>query len=150
MAGPAAGAKIRAADFTGMVSNIQAADETGYAGTSYGPGTNVCGVTFVAPTSGRVEIKWYARAESNGANTTRISVAVRNGGVIGSGTAVLAANDGRAIEHVLGADNNDERAMVYPLTGLTPGATYNAQIEMIVSSLSADIFDRALMVTGVW
>lgn len=143
---PAAGQIIRAADFPDAKTADQATDETGFSSTSYSPGSNVCGTTFVAPTSGRVMVQWFARYESNGTNFTFVSAAVRTGGVIGSGSVVAAASDGVAIETAAGTDVNQQYPMYRFVSGLTGGSTYNAQVEMKVNTGTSDIFDRNITV----
>lgn len=143
---PTAGQIIRAVDFPESKSVDQGADEIGFASTTYAPGASACGVTFIAPTSGRVQVSWFARYESNSTNFTFISAAVRTGGVIGSGTSVAVASDGVAIETAAGTDVNQQYPMYRMVTGLSAGSTYNAQIEMKVSANTSDIFDRNITV----
>jgi hypothetical protein len=143
---PAAGQIIRAADFPTAVSATQATDETAFASTTFAPGAAPCGVTFVAPTSGQVLVEWSARFESNSTNHTLISVVVRAGGVIGSGSEASAAADGSSIEFAAGADVNVQDGTHRFVSGLTAGSTYNAQVEMRVTASTADIFDRRVTV----
>jgi hypothetical protein len=145
---PTAGQKLRAIDFTDAASNEQNADETGFSNTTYGGGANTCGVAFVAPTSGRVKVEVYAYFESNGAQQAYVSAAVRQGGVIGSGTVVEAASDTRCLTSQTAGD--DRAGVVYRyISGLTPGNTYNARAEHRVDSGggTGDIFNRTILVT---
>lgn len=144
---PAAGQIIRAADFPDAVSNEQNADETGFSNTTYGGGSNTCGVAFVAPTSGRVQVPFYAYFEANGAQEVYISVALRAGGVVGSGSVVDAATDTRALVAQSAADDRSAGAYRY-FSGLTPGDTYNVRVEHRVDSGggTGDIFNRTVMV----
>jgi hypothetical protein len=144
---PTAGQIIRAADFPDAVSNEQNADETGFSNTTYGGGSNTCGVAFVAPTSGRVMVPFYAYFESNGAQQAYVSVALREGGVVGSGTLVDAATDTRALVAATAGEDKASGSYRY-FSGLTPGATYNVRVEHRVDSGggTGDIFNRTVMV----
>ena len=144
---PAAGQIIRAADFPDAVSNEQNADELAFANTAYGGGTNTCGVAFVAPTSGRVMVPFYAFFEANGAQEAYVSVALRTGGVVGSGSVVEAASDTRSLVSQTAADDRGIGMYRY-FSGLTPGDTYNVRVEHRVDSGggTGDMFNRTVMV----
>jgi hypothetical protein len=144
---PTAGQIIRAVDFPDAVSNEQNTDETAFSNTTYSGGSNTCGAAFVAPTSGRIAAHFYAYFESNGAQQAYVSVALREGGVIGSGSVVEAASDTRCLTSQTA---NDDRAngMYRYFSGLTAGATYNVRVEHRVDSGggTGDIFNRTVMV----
>jgi hypothetical protein len=145
---PAAGDFILAVDFPDAAHAEQNADETGFSNTTYGGGSNACGVAFVAPTSGRVRVDWYAYFESNGAQQVYVSAAVRQGGVIGSGTVVEAATDTRCLTSQTAADDRAGGMYRY-ISGLTAGQTYNARVEHRVDSGggTGDMFNRTILVT---
>jgi len=101
---------------------------TAFTNTVFQGGTpDICGLTFVAPASGKGYMHWHARLSSNTANTAMVSVALRTGGTIGSGTVVHAASVDWAVE----TPNNgrEQSAMMRPVSGLTPGNTYNIRVE---------------------
>lgn len=138
-----AGTTILAQDWPPAVFVTDATDETGVTNTSFEPGTTPVGVVFTAPTSGRAEVTWYARGESNSAGIwMAVSAAVRTGGTIGSGTAEVTANDVRALFYGTDRDGKD---MSYTVENLVPGDTYNAQIEFRMTGAgNGDIFDRQI------
>jgi hypothetical protein len=150
-----AGSTVLAQDFPAPESNTQAADEAGFTDTSYTAGANVCGTTFTAPTSGRVLVLWHARFETNttGVRAT-VSVEVRTGSSIGSGTVVSAASDASALESIsdgdaagVGTNARMQAGMWRIVSGLTPGDSYNVRTMHRVSGTgSGDIFDRNVAV----
>lgn len=112
------------------VSDTQ--DTTGsYTGTAYGTtlsaGT-VAGVAFIAPASGSVFVHNTALIENSGTGRSHCSFRIGTGGTIGSGTPFLVAADANGIASQSGDAADDmtlSKAVL--VTGLTPGATYNAQ-----------------------
>lgn len=153
---PNAGQTVKALDFTAPQSDVEPTDITGFTDTgSYVPGTPVVGITFVAPTSGRVLVLMYARFESNTAGVRAlVSFAVREGSSIGSGTAVSAASNNKCLTSptdASGGGNQRTSGTVYEVvTGLTAGSTYNAQVEhQMESAGNGDIFDRQIAVLGL-
>lgn len=143
-----AGDIIDVADFGTPAGDTEATDETGFSNTSYAPGATPCGVAFVAPTSGQVLILWGARFESN-TNSVRacISISVRTGGTVGSGTVVSGTDDDNALETPQdatgGANTRTQGSRHRRVTGLTAGDTYNVQLEhKMLSAGNGDIFSR--------
>lgn len=143
---PSAGQIIRAADFTTPAYANEITDELGFTNTSYTAGSVVCGVTFVAPTSGRVKIDFWGRGEPNTANTVFLSAAVRTGGTIGSGSSVLIANDNSAVIYGASSSQDFAGSGVRYVSGLTAGSTYNAVTEHRVDGGNGDMFDRSILV----
>lgn len=88
-------------------------------------GGTTCSLTFVAPASGAVLIhnKFYGYNGAAGTNFTFCSPEVRAGGVVGSGTVVLAAADAEAVV----TSQVGSQTVTRHLTGLTPGSTYNVR-----------------------
>jgi hypothetical protein len=151
---PAMGDKVKAGDFPQAKSAHDGTDELAFTSTSYTKGGTTVGVTFVAPTTGRVLLFWHARMENNGtaANCrTIISIEVATGGTIGSGSVVSAADDDSAIETTLGAAGGEqsrmEACMYRFVSGLTAGNTYNAYTmhKTHNASGSGDIFTRGVV-----
>jgi hypothetical protein len=154
---PKAGQIIRAADFDGFAWDADSADELNFNSTSFTLGSTTVGTAFVAPTSGSVVINWGARANLN-INTAlqiRVSAEVRTGSTVGSGTVVAAANDGWAIEVGQSTNNRLGTNRARPVTGLTPGATYNVSLwhknaaSVVGGSQAGSIFDRDVFVVPV-
>lgn len=105
------------------------------------------GVAFVAPTSGKVMIIWTAgMANGSSPNIAQISPQVRAGSTINSGTIVLAADAARSTLTI----TSSRHAGVYILTGLTPGASYNAVMTHRSFSAGTSSFDgRELTVVPI-
>lgn len=129
-------------------------DEISFNNTTFAAGTTTVGIAFVAPPSGIVFVTISAIL-SQAINTfaTFVSVEVKTGGTIGSGTLVgSAANSdrgltvGRAINTSAPALLQASRRCLY--TGLTNGATYNARIMHCVDSASGtgSIFFREVII----
>jgi hypothetical protein len=87
-----------------------------------------CGVAFIAPASGSVIVHNMALLENSGTGRSHCSVRIGTGGTIGGGTPFLAAADENGIAMQSG-DATDDATLSKPIvvSGLTPGATYNAQ-----------------------
>lgn len=153
---PNAGQIVKALDFTAPQSDVEPTDITAFTDAgSYVAGSPVVGTTFVAPTSGRVLVLVYARFESNSAGVRAlVSFAVREGAVIGSGTAVSASSNNKCLTtptDASGGGNQRTAGTVFEVvTGLTPGSTYNVQVEhQMESAGNGDIFDRQVTVLGL-
>lgn len=95
--------------------------------TTTSNGATICGTTFVAPPSGRVQV-WCSvvfQTLVSGTGQMYFGPQVRQGGVVGSGTVQWAptqdpgAKIGSNIAQVLAG------SAVATVDGLTPGATYN-------------------------
>jgi hypothetical protein len=148
--------KLRASELNDVVADyeadLEATDETGFTSTTFTPGANVCGTTFVAPASGAVVVFAYSRLESNTAGVrATMSLAVRAGAVIGSGTSVSAASNNKSLQtptDASGGGNQRTAGTIFEIvSGLTPGDTYNAQTEHTMESAgNGDVFDRAIFV----
>lgn len=149
MADLLAGTTVKALDTPAAVAVEDATDELGFTDTVFVQGATKVGVTFTAPTTGRVLVMWTARFESNTTGLIYVSAAVRTGATIGSGTSVSAASQTSAVSSNTGAGGTDTRiaaAFFRVVTGLTPGNSYNAVTEHSVSSGNGDVFDRSLAV----
>lgn len=122
--------------------------------TSFVTGTPVCGVSFVAPPSGAVRVDWHARFDTSTINNrVLVSVEVATGSTLGSGTVMSAAGDGSALENhseptTAGSSTRMEAGMWRYITGLTPGAVYNAVVKVRNTvAATANVFDRSILVT---
>ncbi|GAA3121650.1 hypothetical protein [Streptomyces echinatus] len=100
--------------------------------TTYGTGSSTgsyatCGVSFIAPLSGRVLITTGARVDNTSATAgSLIAPETREGSSIGSGSIVEAALD---INGYGSYGTVFMRATAtHLLTGLTPGANYNTRL----------------------
>lgn len=108
-----------------------------------------CAVAFVAPASGKVLVHHMAELYNNTAGAyTAVGVQVATGSTFGAGTVVLAAgyDDSVFIQN----PTTGVRAGVSNLvTGLTPGADYNATLYHAVTAGTGTIVRRAVIVTPV-
>jgi hypothetical protein len=151
---PRAGQIIRAADFDGYASDYESTDETNFNSTSYTLGGTTVGTTFTAPTSGRVMVTVGARVRLNSATAVNVLVTaeVRTGGVIGSGTQVHPATDDYAVEIGQTANDRVGSDRTIPITGLTPGDTYNVSVwhrNATSAASAASIFARTVTVVPI-
>lgn len=121
--------------------------------TTFVPGATAFGVSFVAPPSGAVFITmscYFQQTQDGG--VALVSHTVRTGATIGSGTVVgVAANSNRAL--VAGGPVDAAQPIYFQgsrrtlWTGLTPGAAYNARVEMAVDlGGGCNVFYRELQV----
>lgn len=109
------------------VNDVQVAVGTTTSGTYTATltGGTTCSKTFIAPFSGKVLIHNTVESLNSGAGWTKTAIEVRTGAVIGSGTAVLTANDDDT--NGTTGTNSVRCTVTKLLTGLTPGATYNVR-----------------------
>lgn len=88
-------------------------------------GGTACGFAFVAPASGKVLIFNTCFVSPTGGTNGFATVRVRTGAVVGSGSDVVAASDTNAV--IPPAGTYIRGTSVIPVSGLTPGSSYNAQ-----------------------
>jgi len=127
-------------------------DETGFTNTTFAAGSTTVGVAFTAPPSGVVVIHLSAIVSQNiNTQATFVSIEVKTGGTIGSGTLVgSAANSdrgltvGRAVNSGAVAILQAGRPVLY--TGLTPGNSYNVRVMHCVDGGSGTVFYREVIV----
>lgn len=130
------------ATVTNVDTTSRTTTATGY--TSTLTPANICGTTFVAPVSGKVEIHFNVRS-SNGSAPNRADTApvVKSGAVVGSGTGFLAALDQNAISSI----TSDRKGATVVVPGLTAGLTYNVSLEhRAFSAGTATFADRDVTV----
>ena len=142
----------------GLNRDESSTDITGITTTTYAAGSPVVGTTFVAPKSGAVEVVISGKGQvvltAAGFRSLFFGMEVREGGTIGSGAVVKAAAEDDSLEVGTGSNSSGDRitagsSMVVPVTGLTPGNTYNVRSMHKVSvgtSLTADIYFRRIHV----
>lgn len=110
--------------------------------------TGIHGVAFIAPPSGKVQIIGRAAA----GNTTvgqyaQLDWEVRNGSTIGSGTLFRTANNNTAAVHLSSTASGQGSLNISGLlTGLTPGANYNACLTYAASANTANFNRRQIAV----
>lgn len=128
-----AGQRPTAAELTEATENDIETDTQNTNGTTtsttYTPtltGGTACGKVFVAPPSGRVVVlNNCGLFNSSAASASACTIRVRTGGVVGSGSDFVAADDNDAL--IEWTANITQVGNHYPITGLTPGSTYNVQ-----------------------
>ncbi|MFC7380897.1 hypothetical protein [Sphaerisporangium rhizosphaerae] len=142
---------VKSLDVPPTVANYDDTLITNVASTTYLPGSPEVGVTFVAPTSGRVAITVGGGMRDNSANTVRIWMAPQVFAENSSGTEVLAPSVG---PRGVGSLHETKEFMYVSrtslLSGLTPGNVYYARIVYAMSSAPAspgtDIQGREIIV----
>lgn len=151
---PFAGQTIRALDFAPPVYVETGANENDFSNTDWSPGNTVCGISFIAPTSGLGTVSWFCRFGSIHATTAtnaNVSIHVRTGAVINAGATISLPTEDTSLENpAAGTDSIDNRLAAGAfrhLTGLVAGSAYNAVIEFQVASGTATIFHRSLLWT---
>jgi hypothetical protein len=106
-------------------------------------GGTACGFAFTAPTSGKVEI--FNDSEiSNTGGFTYVTVRVRTGAVVGSGSDVLAAGD----ENAVFSTQPLRGGCSVLVTGLVAGNSYNAQQMIRVNASTGTAGKKRLRVRG--
>lgn len=104
-------------------------------------GGTACGFAFIAPPSGKVNIHHAAYFFNSGAGFTFVTIRVRTGGTVGSGSDVLAVADNRCIA----TSGVSSQGRSYQLAGLTDGNTYNVQQLYKVDSGTGTILFKHLI-----
>lgn len=134
-----AGTTVKANDTPLTVFNEQVGAYT-FTITTFGVGVTGgtyadCGVAFVAPTTGRVEIGWSGEGQNTtAASACELSPFIRTGATVGAGTTVLASVINNKLRLVSSAANGINHAgMTMIQSGLTPGTTYNVRLDHRVS-----------------
>lgn len=133
-------------DWNGCVTlgNTQTAAFNSTSAAYTSAGGALCGVAFTAPPSGAVVFNYGARVVNNGAaNSSFVAPVIKTGSVIGSGTAIIAASDGRSVDHE-GLSPSRQGAAI--LSNLTPGTAYNAYLEHKVSAGTGTFSQRSVVV----
>lgn len=118
-------------------------DSTSY--TSTLTGGTACGVAFVAPKSGKVLILNNCALFDASGGFVYCSFAVKTGATIGSGTDVVAASDDNAITSQLNFTTM-RMGISKLVTGLTEGASYNAQQQFRRQSSTGTFHSKELIV----
>ncbi|HEV2784702.1 MAG TPA: hypothetical protein VGX25_35405 [Actinophytocola sp.] len=107
-------------------------------------GGTTCGVAFVAPPSGQVIVFNTAGMANSEATYTFTGFEVRTGGVVGSGTVFLAADDTRSLR--VAEDNFIRYTVAHLVTGLTAGSTYNVRQMFRTNAGTLNVSEKHLIV----
>ena len=146
------GSTVALGTSAGTESDTQGGNITGFTGTTFLTGATACGLSFVAPPSGKVLVHWAGNIETNGTTDLGIiSIRVGTGSTLGAGSVELAPDSDWSISSAGLAANLASRAhhgRTRLIDSLTPGDTYNAitQHAMTGATDSGDIFYRELIV----
>lgn len=147
-----AGSKIKGLDFPPTVFAQDTTLNTDISNTAdYATGTPEVGVTFTAPTTGRVKISVGASMRNNAANTDRAAVSVQVFEDDAAGLEVLAPTVFRGVssDGIASAGNFSTYGHTSLLDGLTPGQEYYArcmQIKFGTAGTTPDITMRDILV----
>lgn len=127
-------------------SNEQLADAPTTTSTSYTQIGTACGTAFVAPSTGKVRFDFFAEMKvTTLGDSGLVSIEVREGAVVGSGTVVLnPQGDGQLVQ-------NQTTGLVttscfHTISGLTPGADYNVRLLCRVSAGTLTLSRRGVSV----
>lgn len=128
-------------------SNTQAALQSPTLTTFSLTGTT-CGVAFIAPPSGIVQIAYGAfQLHSAAAGFSITSPQVAAGASVGAGAVFYAANDDECVQ-VTGVDGFNQGS-AFRLAGLTAGSAYNVALYTRVSGATGSLRRRRVMVTPI-
>lgn len=110
-------------------------------------GTVHCGVSFTLPPNGKMLLNYGAVQSNNTAgNSAMITVIVREGSTIGSGTLVVGASDTNAVIETLTAANPMRAGAAYLFDTGTPGTVYNAYTAHRVNPGGTGTWDDRFMI----
>lgn len=101
----------------------------------------VVGTSFVAPPSGKVDIRYAAGIRADLADRFgNVSFRVGEDGTLGAGTEIVAPTLDRSLQHA--GTLEDQQGRTDLVTGLTPGDTYNVVL-MFRVNVGVGTFSRA-------
>lgn len=146
---PLAGQRIKALDFQPMVESSSTATLSNIS-TTPSVGTPEVGVVFTAPTSGKALITIGASfADDSGANNCGVLDTKLFLGTNSSGTLILGTGDLRRrliLQPGDVANQSQEASRTFPVTGLTPGASYYVQLlHSAWAGATLDLFARQVI-----
>lgn len=113
--------------------------------TSALTGGTACGVAFIAPASGMVMVHNNVDLKNTTAALSLCSFRIGTGATPGGGSSVFAAQDAEAV--FSSAEISAGRSRL--ITGLTAGATYNAQQNFVVGGGTGTFSNKHLAVVPV-
>lgn len=150
------GTRITALDYPPAVQAFDATTIANITSTTYTNGSPEVGVTFMAPTTGRVLLTTGGGVRNNSANNDRVFIAPQIFlGTSSAGTEILAPSAPQYGISSGGGQTNDDyqfHSRTSLITGLTPGATYyvrtmHAQVNNSgATSSTSDLSGRSLVV----
>ncbi|MFE9645323.1 hypothetical protein ACFYO0_14640 [Streptomyces sp. NPDC006365] len=146
-----AGTIVRGLDTPQTVYLQDTTPNLAVANTDYQPGIPEVGVTFTAPTTGRVKISVGASMRNDAANTDRVAVTVQVFQTNAGGIEVLAPTVFRGVctDGIASPSNYCTTGHTSLLTDLTPGQQYYArcmQIKFGTAGTTPDIAMRDILV----
>lgn len=111
---------------TASTRDLQDASDTSTSTSYTTADMTSCGVSFVAPSSGKVYVHVASRIDNSAGNSTYVSYRIGTGSTVGAGSSVVAADDSRSLENF--NTNQVRLGATFTVTGLTGGDTYNVQL----------------------
>ncbi|TDE40492.1 hypothetical protein E1295_31835 [Nonomuraea mesophila] len=144
------GARVKAADFPAAVWAQDTTDINGVSSGAFTPGSPEVGVTFTAPTSGRVLVFVGGGARAAGGPRVFLAANVFEG-VDDTGPEVLASSVGFTGCGFSSASTDYYfQGRAFHLDGLSPGATHYARVTYATSGAgSGDISCREIGVVPI-
>jgi len=113
-------------------------------------GGTTCSLTFVAPPSGQVMVHNTVNLSNTLTSGVLMSFEIRAGAVVGSGTVFQAADDQNTNQSSGVAGVGNRATVSTPITGLTPGATYNIRQMFRVSAGTGTYISKRLTVVPLF
>jgi hypothetical protein len=113
-------------------------------------GGTTCSFSFVAPPSGQVMVHNTTNLSNSLTSGVLMSFEIRTGAVVGSGTVVQAADDQNSNQSSGVAGVGNRATVSTPVTGLTPGATYNIRQMFRVSAGTGTYISKRLTVVPLF
>ena len=114
--------------------------------TAYSTNAPICGVAFTAPATGRGIMHIAAHFEGVTANICSFSGNIQTGSTLGSGTdTAFVATDNYMIRSSGVAGQDMAGGVSRLVTGLTPGAQYNAVVQYKTTGGTGHVFSRVMI-----
>jgi len=117
--------------------------------TTYVTIGTTCGIAFVAPASGKVDVKWYTELKNSSTNGSLCTIYVKTGSTVNSGSDVVAASDSLPLARADGTQEVTVGAF-HIVSGLTPGASYNVTLYFRTTSGTLTAGRRGVTVTQIY
>ncbi len=141
-----AGSKVRGADTPPTVFAQDTTPITNISSTTYVSGPPEVGVTFIAPTTGRVKISVGGSLRNDAANADRVALAPEVFVTDAAGAQFLAPTVFRGVssEGIASAGDYGTRGHTTMLEGLTPGQQYYCRVVHIKFGSAGSTGDIAM------
>ena len=145
-----AGTTVRALDFPPAVWASDNTTQTNVSSTSFVPGSPEVGVSFTAPTSGRVRVDVSGGIRDDTGQWRGILAFEIYEGTTAGAKVISASARGNGMSNMIESTGYQFHGRGSLVEGLTPGAVYYARtVQAVSGGTSVDIFTRSLIVYPV-